>query len=86
MKSRNEIHKAATAFLKSLYDACDENIQVWSFRDKSFDVDGVLLSTETSGETTFNSYDAFARVAYTTTTTVIVITLQSSCAGLIEIR
>ena len=47
---------------------------------------GVLLSTETSGETTFNSYDAFARVAYTSTTTVIVITLQSSCAGLIEIR
>ena len=26
---------------------------------------GVLLSTETSGETTFNSYDAFARVAQT---------------------
>ena len=26
---------------------------------------GILLSTETKGETTFNSYDAFARVAQT---------------------
>ena len=68
MKFRNEIHKAATAFLKSLYDACDENIQVWSFRDKSFDVDGVLLSTETAGETTFNSYDAFGRICATSRT------------------
>ena len=86
MRPWNEIYKGTTTLSKPWDVACDENAQVQSFGDRLFNVHGVLLSTETTGETTFNSYDAFARVAYTSTTTVIVITLQSSCAGLIEIR
>ena len=65
MRPWNEIYKGTTTLSKPWDVACDENAQVQSFGDRLFNVHGVLLSTETTGETTFNSYDAFARVAAT---------------------
>ena len=65
MRPWNEIYKGTTTLSKPWDVACDENAQVQSFGDRLFNVHGVLLSTETTGETTFNSYDAFARVVAT---------------------
>ena len=76
MKSWNEIRKAATAFSKrwkGTYDPATgiETETITSSTGPTIvrrSLHGVLLSTETSGETTFNSYDAFARVVATSRT------------------
>ena len=65
MRPWNEIYKGTTTLSKPWDVACDENAQVQSFGDRPFNVHGVLLSTETTGETTYNTYDAFTRVAQT---------------------
>jgi len=73
MKSWNEIRKAATAFSKRWKGtyAPSTGIEIETITSSTGptiirrSLHGILLSTETSGETTYNSYDAFARLTLT---------------------